>query len=66
MCRADEDRMKGIAYPMVEHELFHSMTDQRTFAEGELETLLAETGFTMLERWPVRNLAARVFLLFES
>ena len=58
--------MARIAYPMPEHELFHSLTGQKTFAAGELESLLEEAGFTILETWPVRNLAARLFILFES
>ncbi|MDJ0851854.1 MAG: class I SAM-dependent methyltransferase [Myxococcota bacterium] len=65
MCLADEGRMRSIAYPMVEHELFHSLTGQRTFAQGELEGFLSEAGFTLLKQWPLRNLAARLFLLLE-
>ena len=65
MCLADEGRMRSISYPMVEHELFHSLTGQRTFAQGELEAFLAEAGFTLLKQWPLRNLAARLFLLLE-
>ncbi len=65
MCLADEERMRAIAYPMVEHELFHSLTGQRTFARGELEDFLAEAGFTLVKEWPLRNLAARLFLLLE-
>ncbi len=65
MCLADEERMRSIAYPVVEHELFHSLTGQRTFARGELEDFLAEAGFTLVKEWPLRNLAARLFLLLE-
>ena len=65
MCLPDPVRMRKIAYPIVEHELFHALTGQRTFAEGELEDLLEQAGFTILKRWSARNLAARVFLLFE-
>ncbi len=65
MYLADEDTMRRIAYPMIEHELFHGLTGQRTFREGELEGLLEEAGFTIRERWPMRNLAARIFLLFD-
>ncbi len=65
MCLADEKAMARIAYPMVEHELFHGLTGQRTFMEGELEALLTEAGFTVRERWSMRNFAARIFLLFD-
>ncbi|MDJ0864861.1 MAG: class I SAM-dependent methyltransferase [Myxococcota bacterium] len=65
MCLADEERMRSIAYPVVEHELFHSLTGQRTFAQGELEDCLAEAGFNLVKAWPLRNLAARLFLLLE-
>ena len=65
MCLADQKAMARIAYPMVEHEFFHGLTGQRTFREGELEALLTEAGFTVRERWSMRNFAARIFLLFE-
>ncbi len=65
MCLADEKTMARIAYPMVEHELFHGLTGQRTFREGELEALLTEAGFTVRERWSMRNFAARLFLLLD-
>lgn len=65
MCLADDKAMSRIAYPMVEHELFHGLTGQRTFREGELEALLAEADFVVRKRWSMRNLAARVFLLFD-
>jgi hypothetical protein len=65
MCLADEPKMRSIKYPMVEHELFHALTGQRTFAAGELESMLEEAGFRITRRWAVRNLAARLFLLLE-
>lgn len=65
MCLADEAKMKNIAYPMVEHELFHDLTGQKTFKAGELEGLLEEAGFSIRQIWPVRNLGARLFILFE-
>lgn len=65
MCLADDKAMSRIAYPMVEHELFHGLTGQRTFREGELEALLEEAGFAIRKRWAMRNLAARIFLPFE-
>ncbi len=65
MCLADEKAMARIAYPMAEHELFHGLTGQRTFRAGELEDLLSEVGFTIRERWSMRNFAARIFLLLE-
>ncbi len=65
MCLADDKAMSRIAYPMVEHELFHGLTGQRTFREGELEGLLAEADFVVRKRWSMRNLAGRMFLLFD-
>ncbi len=65
MCLADDKAMSRIAYPMVEHELFHGLTGQRTFREGELEALLTEADFTVRKRWSMRNLAGRIFLLFD-
>ena len=65
MCLADDKALARIAYPMVEHELFHALTGQRTFKEGELEALLTEAGFTVRESWSMRNLAGRIFLRFD-
>lgn len=65
VCLPDENRMKGLSYPHVEHELFHNLTGQKTFRQGELESLLGETGFGIQKSWNVRNLAARVFVQFH-
>ncbi|MBI4397705.1 MAG: methyltransferase domain-containing protein [Candidatus Omnitrophica bacterium] len=63
VCLPDEKRMKELAYPHVEHELFHHLTKQKTFRRGELEALLEESGFRIEKTWSVRNLAARIFVL---
>lgn len=65
VCLPDENRMKALSYPHVEHELFHNLTGQKTFKQGELESLLEECGFKIKKSWSARNLAARTFLLFE-
>jgi len=65
MVMADPAGMAGIAYPYVEHELFHDLTRQRTFGEGQLEELLQKARFQVVEAWPVRNLAARTFIHFR-
>lgn len=65
VCLPDENRMKALSYPHVEHELFHNLTGQKTFRQGELEKLLEECGFKIKKSWSVRNLAARIFVLFE-
>ncbi|MBI4970290.1 MAG: methyltransferase [Candidatus Omnitrophica bacterium] len=62
VCLPDEKQMKRLAYPHVEHELFHDLTAQKTFKAGELEALLQESGFTIQKIWRVKNLAARVFI----
>jgi len=66
MCLADEQRMRKISYPMIEHELFHGLTRQKTFAAGELQGLIQEAGFTLVEEMSARNLAARQFLVFDA
>lgn len=65
MVMADAAKMGNIAYPYVEHELFHDLTKQRTFGEGQLEELLQKAEFEVVETWPMRNLAARTFIHFR-
>lgn len=65
MVMADAAKMGRIAYPYVEHELFHDLTKQRTFGPGQLEELLGKAQFQVVEAWPMRNLAARTFIHFR-
>ena len=66
VCLPDEDKMHRLSYPHVEHELFHALSGQKTFKEGELEGLLQESGFKNVQTWSVRNLGARIFLQFDA
>lgn len=66
VCLPDEDKMHRLSYPHVEHELFHALTGQKTFKEGELEGLLRDSGFKNVQAWSVRNLGARIFLRCDA
>lgn len=66
ICLPDEETMKRIAYPHVEHELFHALSGQRTFEAGELEGLLKQCGFVNLQTWSLRQLGARIFVQFDA
>lgn len=66
VCLPDEDKMRRLSYPHVEHELFHALTGQKTFKQGELEGLLRDSGFTDIRTWSVRNLGARIFLQCDA
>ncbi|MEA3412326.1 MAG: class I SAM-dependent methyltransferase [Pseudomonadota bacterium] len=66
VCLPDEDKMHRLSYPHVEHELFHALTGQKTFREGELEALFRDSGFSNVQTWSVRNLGARIFLQCDA
>jgi len=66
VCLPDENRMHRLSYPHVEHELFHALTGQKTFKEGELEALFRDSGFSNVQTWSVRNLGARIFLQCDA
>lgn len=66
VCLPDEEQMDRLSYPHVEHELFHALTGQKTFKEGELEALFRDAGFRHVRTWSVRNLGARIFLQCDA
>ena len=66
VCLPDEDKMNRLSYPHVEHELFHALTGQKTFKEGQLEALFQDSGFMNIQTWSVRNLGARIFLQCDA
>jgi ubiquinone/menaquinone biosynthesis C-methylase UbiE len=63
ICLPPMKAMAKIAYPYVEHELFHDLTRQRSFQAGELESLLARSGFVIQKKWNFDKIAARICLL---
>ncbi|MGH2899121.1 MAG: methyltransferase domain-containing protein, partial [Solirubrobacteraceae bacterium] len=63
ICLPTEARMRAIAYPNVEHELFHGLSHQQSFAPGQLESLLADGGWRVERTWQINQLAGRVFAL---
>lgn len=63
ICLPSEARMRAIAYPNVEHELFHGLSRQQSFAPGQLEALLGDGGWRVERTWQLNELAGRVFAL---
>jgi SAM-dependent methyltransferase len=66
ICLPPEKGMRKIAYPYPEHELFHDLTRQKSFAKGELESLWERAGFRIRKRWEMNQIAGRVCLLLEG
>ena len=66
VCLPSFARMKEIAYPNVEHELFHDLTQQRSFRPGQLEGLFEQAGFAIKKRWPYHEIAGRIYLLLQA
>ena len=63
ICLPSEARMRSISYPNVEHELFHGLSHQQSFAPGQLETLLSDGGWRVERTWQINELAGRIFAL---
>ncbi len=63
ICLPPEKCMKKIAYPYMEHEFFHDLTHQKSFAPGELESLLERAGFRIRKKWNLNKIAGRICLL---
>jgi 2-polyprenyl-3-methyl-5-hydroxy-6-metoxy-1,4-benzoquinol methylase len=63
ICLPPDSRMRNIAYPNPEHELFHDLTHQRSFSPGELEALLQEAGFQIKKKYNLNKIAGRICLL---
>lgn len=65
ICLPSRPRMRKIAYPYAEHELFHDLTGQKSFDRGELEAALEKAGYRLLDSWIFNDMAGRQFLLAE-
>lgn len=63
ICLPPHKQMKRIAYPYAEHELFHDLTWQKSFARDELVSLLERAGFQIKKQWNFNKLAGRICLL---
>ena len=66
ICLPPHNAMKRIAYPYVEHELFHDLSHQKTFAPGELEHLFEQAGFQIKKKWVFNKIAGRICLLLQN
>src|SRR5262249_45867867 len=63
ICLPPHSAMRKVAYPYTEHELFHDLTRQRSFAAGKLEDLLSRSGYRIDKQWNYNQIAGRVCLL---
>jgi hypothetical protein len=58
--------MRKIAYPYAEHEFFHDLSHQKSFASKELENLLQQAGFKIQKKWMMNKIAGRICLLLQN
>ena len=66
ICMPSTDHMRHIAYPYVEHELFHDLSRQKSFRRGELESIVTRAGFDIIKSWNFNEIAGRTCLLLQS
>jgi trans-aconitate methyltransferase len=63
ICLPTHSAMRRVAYPYTEHELFHDLTRQKSFAAGQLEGLLKRSGYQIDKQWNYNQIAGRICLL---
>jgi ubiquinone/menaquinone biosynthesis C-methylase UbiE len=66
ICLPPHRQMRKIAYPYAEHEFFHDLSHQKSFASKELENLLQQAGFKIQKKWMMNKIAGRICLLLQN